>query len=143
MFSKILIPYDGTASSKKGFKAGLKIAKDNKATISIITCVEKKSTLGFFQSTSDKKKFERVKKEISSHIEQLTKEAEKNNINIKSKIIKSDLPSDAIKGYAKSNNIDLIVISKSRLSTMYEKKYYNSTVENLMKDPPCSILIVK
>lgn len=143
MFSKILIPYDGTASSKKGFKTGLKIAKDNKSTISVITCVEKKSTLGFFQSTSNKKKFERVKKEIMSHIEQLTKEAKKNNISIKSNIIKSDLPSEAITKYAKSNSIDLIVISKSKLSTMYEKKYYNSTVENLMKNPPCSVLIVK
>ena len=143
MFSKILIPYDGTTSSKKGFKTGLKIAKDNKATISVITCVEKKSTLGFFQSTSDKKKFERIKTEIMSHVEQLTKEAKKNDVSIKSKIVKSDLPSDAITEYAKSNDIDLIVISKSKLSTMYEKKYYNSTVENLMKDPPCSVLVVK
>ena len=143
MFSKILIPYDGTTSSKKGFKSGLKIAKDNNATISVITCVEKKSTLGFFQSTSDKKKYERIKKEIMSHVDQLTKEAKKSNVSIKSKIIKSDLPSEAITKYAKSNDIDLIVISKSKLATMYEKKYYNSTVENLMKEPPCSVLVVK
>ena len=142
-FNHLLVPYDGTESSRIAFQAALKIAKNNQSSISVLTCIEEKSTLGFFQTKSDKKEYERIKNQAEKHHSRLNKEAEKYQIEFKSKIMKSSLASDSIVKYAKENKITLIIINKTKLSTELEKRYYNSTVENVFKKSPCSILVVK
>lgn len=142
-FSRLLVPYDGTESSKIAFQAALKLAKNNQSAILILTCIEEKSTFGFFQTKSDKKEFERIKGEAQRHHARLKKEAEKHEISLRSKIMKSSLASDCIVQHAKENKISLIIISKSRLQTNLEKKYYDSTVENVLKKSSCSVLVVK
>ena len=142
-FNHLLVPYDGTESSKIAFQTALKIAKNNQSSISVLTCIEEKSTLGFFQTKSDKKEYERIKNKAEKHHSRLNKEAEKYQIEFKSKIMKSSLTSDCIVKYAKENKISLIIINKTKLSTELEKRYYNSTVENVFKKSSCSILVVK
>ena len=143
-FNHILVPYDGTQSSKIAFQAGLKIAKDNKSEFSVITCIEEKTTLGFFQTKSDKKEYQRIKNEATKHHEKLKKEAQDSQIdNLKFKIMKSDLASDCIVRYAKENKVTTIIMNKTKLHTQLEKRYYNSTVENVFKKAPCSVLVIK
>ena len=142
-FHHILVPYDGTESSKIAFKAGLKMAKKDQSVLSVITCIEEKATLGFFQTKSDKKEYQRIKNEATKHLERLKKEAQKNQIDFKSKILKSDLASDCIVKYASENKVTVIIMNKTKLSTQLEKRYYNSTVENVFQKASCSILIVK
>ena len=142
-FNHILVPYDGTESSKIAFKAGLSIAEKNQSTLSVVTCIEEKATLGFFQTKSDKKEYQRIKNEATRHIERLDKEAQKKQVDFKFKIMKSNLTSDCIVKYAKENKVSLIVISKTKLRTELEKRYYNSTVENIFKKNPCSVLVVR
>lgn len=142
-FNHLLVPYDGTESSKIAFQAALKIAKNNQSSISILTCIEEKYTFGFFQTRSDKKEYERIKNQAEHHHSRLKKEAEKHQIELKSKIMKSSLASDCIVKYAKENKISLIIINKTKMRTELEKRYYNSTVENVFKKASCSILVVK
>ena len=142
-FNHLLVPYDGTDSSKIAFQAAIKIAKNNQSSISVLTCIEEKSTLGFFQTKSDKKEYERIKNQAEKHHSRLNKEAEKHHIEFKSKIMKSSLTSDCIVKYAKENKISLIIINKTKIRTELEKRYYNSTVENVFKKSSCSILVVK
>lgn len=142
-FEHLLIPYDGTESSKIAFEAGLKIAKKNQSSIiSVITCIEEKSTFGFFQTKSDKKEYERIKHRASQHLSKLKELSEKNQIKFQSKIMKSSLASDCIVKYAKENKVSLIVISKTKLKTKLEKRYYESTAENVLKKASCSVLVV-
>ena len=142
-FNHILVPYDGTQSSKIAFKAALDIAQKNQSTLSVVTCIEEKATLGFFQTKSDKKEYQRIKNEAMKHLERLNKEAQKNQIDFKSKIMKSDLASDCIVKYAKENKVTVIILNKTKLSTQLEKRYYNSTVENVFQKASCSVLIIK
>lgn len=142
-FSHLLVPYDGTESSKIAFQAALKIAKNNQSSIDVLTCIEEKSTLGFFQTKSDKKEYERIKNHAVQHHSRLKKEAEKHQVEFKSKIMKSSLASECIVKYAKENKISLIIINKTKLRTELEKRYYNSTVENVFKRSSCSVLVVK
>ena len=137
------MPYDGTKSSKIAFQAALKIAKNNQSAILILTCIEEKSTLGFFQTKSGKKEFERIKNDAQRHHARLKKESEKHQVFIHLKIMKSSLASDCIVKHAKENKISLIIINKTRLQTELEKKYYESTVENVLKKSSCSVLVVK
>jgi nucleotide-binding universal stress UspA family protein len=64
----------------------------------------------------------------------------KRGVNIISKIVKSDLESKSIIEYAKKENVDVIIMSKSHLSTHAERVYYNSTVEAVFKKTPCMFL---
>ena len=142
-FNHLLVPYDGTESSKIAFQAALKIAKNNQSSISVLTCIEEKSTLGFFQTRSDKKEYARIKNHAEQHHSRLKKETEKHQIEFKSKIMKSSLTSECIIKYAKENKVSLIIINKTKLKTELEKRYYNSTVENVLKKSSCSVLVVK
>ena len=142
-FLNILVPYDGTQSSKNAFNAALHLAKENNSTLTVLCCLEKKSTLGFIQTKSDQKEFEKIKENAKKHVLKLKMECEKNDIEFHSHITHADLPSDCIVDYANNHKMNVIVISKSKLTTKLEKMHYNSTVENVLKKSPCSVLIVK
>ena len=141
-FKHILVPYDGTQSSKNAFQAALSIAKEHNSSLTVLTCLEEKSTFAFFQTKSDKKEYARIKKLAERHIKTLKAQAKENNVKFSSKITKSNLASDCIAHYAKENKITLIIMSKTKLTTKLEKRYYNSTVENVFRKNPCSLLII-
>lgn len=141
-FKKILVPYDATPSSEKAFKKILPIIEKHCSKIILLTCVRDRATFGFFQTKSDKKSLEQEKKRAERFQNMAIKEAEKFELSITSKIVKSDLESESIIDYAKSEKVDLIVMSKTKLTTNAEKMYYNSTVEAVFKNAPCPFLYV-
>lgn len=139
---KILIPHDATPSSEKAVKKVLPLIEKHDSKIMFLTCIHDKATFGFFKTKSDKREIEQEKKKIEKHHEHLKKEAEKSGILSSSKIIKSDLESRSIIEYAKSQDVDLIVMSKSKIGTHAEKMYYNSTVDAVFKKAPCPFLYI-
>ncbi|WP_428323978.1 universal stress protein [Nitrosopumilus sp.] len=139
---KILIPYDATPSSKKAVKKVFPLIEKHNSKIIFLSCIHDKATFGFFKTKSDKKEIEQERKKIQKYHEELKKEAEGFDIPSSSKIIKSDLESRSIIEYSKEQNIDLIVMSKSKLGTHAEKMYYNSTVDAVFKNAPCPLLYI-
>ena len=89
-----------------------------------------------------RKEIEEQKKRAQKNHEIVKKEAEKFDIISSSKIIKSNLESHSIIEYAKDHQIDLIVMSKSKVGTHAEKMYYNSTVDAVFKNAPCPFLYI-
>lgn len=140
---KILVPYDGTKSSDRAFKNAIHIAKTYDAEIQIITVIKDIATFGFFKTKADKNLIEKQKKMASKKIEQLKKEAQKSDVLTKSKIVKADLVSEKIIQYAKSENVDLIVMSRTKYGTAAEKMHNESTVQKVFDEAPCSFLHVK
>ena len=139
---KILLPYDATASSVKAFKKVLPIIESEGTTIILLTCIRDQATFGFFKTRSDREHIKKEKKRAEKIHEEATREGKKFGINIRSKIIKSDLESKSIIDYAKKENIDVIIMSKSKLSTHAERVYYNSTVEAVFQKAPCMFLYI-
>ncbi|AFS81059.1 UspA domain-containing protein [Candidatus Nitrosopumilus koreensis AR1] len=139
---KILVPYDATPSSEKAVKKILPLIEKHDSKIIFLTCIHDKATFGFFKTKSDKREIEQEKKKMEQYHERLKKEAAKFGIPSSSKIIKSDLESRSIIEYARDQNVDLIVMSKSKMGTHAEKLYYNSTVDAVFNKTPCPLLYI-
>ena len=139
---KILLPYDATASSVKTFKKILPMIENEGSKIILLTCIRDQATFGFFKTRSDKEHMKKERERVEKIHEEAKKEGEEFGINIISKIVKSDLESKSIIDNAKKENIDVIIMSKSKLSTHTERVYYNSTVEAVFQKTPCMFLYI-
>ncbi|MCV0431191.1 universal stress protein [Nitrosopumilus sp.] len=139
---KILVPYDATPSSEKAIKKIFALIENQGSKVVLLSCIRDKATFGFFKTKSDKKEIEQEKNKAKKYHEIIKKVAEKQGILMNSKIIKSDLESQSIIEYAKKEKVDMIVMSRSKLSTHAEKMYYNSTVDAVFKNAPCPFLYI-
>ena len=143
IFKNILVPYDGTPSSQMAFNSALKLAKKHEAKIVIFTCIPDQAIFGFFKTKSNKLVLEQEKHRAEKQISHLKECATKIGVPLASKIITSfSLPASCIVRYADEHEVDLIVMSRSRLKWA-EKMLYFSTVENVFRHTKRSILVVK
>jgi nucleotide-binding universal stress UspA family protein len=141
--NNILVPYDGTESSKKAFNSALDLAKKHEAEILIFTCIPEQATFGLFKSKADKKAMQNQKNLAEKQIESLKHKAESAEVSITSKVMLTHrLPSECIVKYSSEKKIDLIVMSTRRTSPS-ARMHYISTVENVFKHAKCALLIVK
>ena len=141
-FENILVPYNGNAGSDKAFKKAISLASLTHAKITILTCLEERPTFGFFKTKTSKHEFEKERKLVEIQHLKLEKFAKEHNVSCDSKIVKNGLPSTKILEFAKQHNIDLIITTRTKLSSNYEKQHYHSTVENMFRNAPCPILIL-
>jgi nucleotide-binding universal stress UspA family protein len=141
-FENILVPYNGTVGSEKAFKKAVSLASSINSKITIITCLEERNTFGFFKTKTSKQEFEKERKAIEKQHLKLEKFAKDQDISCSSKIIKNGLPSTRILEFAKQHKIDLIITTRTKLSSRIEKQHYHSTVENMFRNSPCPILIL-
>ena len=142
IFEHILIPYNGTSGSQKAFKKAISIASLIKAKITILTCIEERPTFGFFKTKTSKQEFEKERKLVEKQHLELEKIVKKYNISFSSKIVKNDLASVNILEFSKQHDVDLIIMTKTKLTSRYEKQHYQSTIENVFRNSPCPILIL-
>ena len=142
IFNHILVPYNGTKGSEKAFRKAIDIASLTEAKISILTCLEERPTFGFFKTKTSKQEFEKERKLIEKQHLKLEKFAQEHGVSCDSKITKNGLASTKIIEFAKQHNVDLIITTKTKISSSYEKQHYHSTVENMFRNTPCPILIL-
>ncbi len=141
-FEHILVPYNGTAGSEKAFRKAISLAEIVQAKITLLTCLEERQTFGFFKTKASKQEFEKECKIIEKQQLKLEKFAKEHNVSCGSKIVKNGLPSTKILEFAKHHNVDLIITTRTKHSSRYEKQHYHSTVENMFRNSPCPILIL-
>jgi len=141
-FDHILVPYNGTAGSEKAFRKAISLASPIQAKITILTCLEERPTFGFFRTKTNKQEFEKERKLVEKQHIKLEKFSKEHNISCSSKIVKNGLASSKIIEFAKQHNVDLIITTRTKFSSRYEKQHYYSTVENMFRNAPCPILIL-
>lgn len=139
---KILVPYDATSSSKKALKKILSLFENQNSKIILFTCIRDRATFGFFKTKSDKQQIQQEKENAKKLHDEVKREAKPFGLELSSKIVKSDLESKSILEYAKKENVDVIVMSKSKILTHAERVYYDSTVEAVFQKTPCLFLYV-
>ncbi len=140
-FQLILFPYNGTKRDEKSFGKLIEIAKRHESKIIILTCLRDLRTLGLFKTKSDKKKIAKERKTMENKIDRLKKLGD--GIKISSKIVKCEIVSKEIVDQSKKSKVDLVVMSKTKLSSEVEKIYYESTVDHVFKNLSCSFLHIK
>ena len=141
-FEHILVPYNGTAGSEKAFRKAISLASTIQAKITIVTCLEERPTFGFFKTKTSKQEFEKERKLVEKQHLKLEKFAKEHDVSCDSKIVKNGLASTRILEFSKQHGVDLIITTKTRLSSRFEKQHYHSTVENMFRNSPCPILIL-
>ena len=141
-FEHILVPYNGTTGSEKAFKKAVGLAQLNDSKITVLTCLEERPTFGFFKTKTSKKEYEKEIKIVEKQHLELEKIAQKYNISFSSKTSKNGLASMQILDFAKKHEVDLIVMTKTKISSTYEKMHYHSTIENVFRNSHCPILIL-
>jgi nucleotide-binding universal stress UspA family protein len=141
-FAHILTPYNGTVGSNKAFRKAMSLASSINAKITVLTCLEERPTFGFFKTKASKQEFEKERKLVEKQHLELEKLAKKQDISFSSKIVKNGMASVKILEFAKQHNVDLIIMTKTKLSSRYEKQHYQSTIENVFRNTHCPILIL-
>ena len=142
IFEHILIPYNGTPGSQKAFRKAVSLAPSINAKITVLTCLEERQTFGFFKTKTSKQEFEKESKLVEKQHMELEKLAKKHDIPFSSKIVKNGMASVKILEFAKQHDVDLIITTRTKLASHYEKQHYHSTVENMFRNAPCPILIL-
>ena len=142
-FEHIMVPYNGTAGSQKAFKKAVALAKIINAKVTAITCIEERATFGFFKTKTNRQESEREHKLVEKQHSQLEEFAKKHSISFGSKIVKNGLASKRILEFARQHDdIDLIIMTKTKLSSTYERQHYQSTLENVLRNAHCPVLIL-
>ena len=141
-FEHILVPYNGSAGSEKTFRKAVSLANSIQAHITILTCLEERFTFGFFKTKTSEKEFEKERKMIEKQQLELEKFAKEQNVSCDSKIVKNGLASIKILEFAQKNSVDLIIMTRTKFSSHYEKQHYHSTIENVFRNAHCPILIM-
>ena len=143
MFQNILVPFDLSAQSKRAFKAALDIAKKYDSKITLLTCLEGDAWHHkYYDARADSELIKKQKKVSQKHLEELESIAVKNNVSIKSQILKSKSVVNDIVTFAKSRKYDLVVIG-SHGRTGFDKMLLGSVANGVSQKATCPVLIVK
>ncbi|GKS66891.1 universal stress protein [Nitrosarchaeum sp.] len=143
MFSNILVPFDLSNQSIHAFKTALDIAKKYNSRITLLTCLEGDAWHHkFYDSRVDNEIVKKQKKAILAHIAKIEPLARKANISMKSQIFKSISVVKDIVTYAKSQKIDLIVMSSHGRAGM-DKLILGSVANGVTQKASCPVLIIK
>ena len=137
-----MFPYKGTTTEEKTFKQTVKLASSIGAKVTVLTCLEERRTFGFFKTKTSQREFEREYNTAKNHHEHMKQYAKENNVTCNSKIFKDGLPSIKILEFAKKYNMELIILTKTTLSSHYERLHYHSTVENVSKNATCPVMVL-
>ena len=142
IFDHVLIPYNGTSGSQKAFRKAISLASLIDTKITVLTCLEERPTFGFFKTKTSKQEFEKERKMVEKQHLELEKLAKNHGISFSSRIVKNGLASMRILEFAKQYEVDLIIMTKTKISSIYEKQHYQSTIENVFRNGHCPVLIL-
>lgn len=143
MFTNILVPFDLSNQSIHAFKTALNIAKKYNSKVTLLTCLEGDAWHHkFYDSRADNELIKKQKKASLSHIAKLEALAKKDNIPIKSQILKSTSVVKDIITFSKSRKIDLIIMG-SHGRTGVDKLILGSVANGVSQKASCPVLIVK
>ena len=145
IFKNILVPYDGSKYSLNAFKFAVDVAQKYESKITVLICLRKPSYRGMWNMDSRyintilKRDEKTAKEKISKTVEPIK---EKTGIPITSKIIPVTSVADSITSFAKSHNIDLVVMG-SHGRTGFNKSLLGSVSQGVSQKIHCPVMITK
>ncbi len=143
LFKNILVPFDLSNPSNHAFKVALDIAQKYDSKITLLTCIERDTWRHYYFDSRIYSQLVIKKSKIAKKsMEKLEAMANKVNVSIKLKILKSDFVVKDITTFAKSKKIDLIVMS-SHGRTGLDKLILGSVANGVIQKTRCPVLLIK
>lgn len=140
VYRKILIAFDGSEDSRTGLDAGVEIATLFGAEVVLIsvieTGIEVAAAEAYASGLADEEQFEEAKAILDEEVARL-----KQRGLTATAVIASGYPPEQINEQAREVGADLVVIGH-RTHGLWSRLANDAVGVKLVKDPPCSILIV-
>lgn len=142
-FKNILVPYDGSVPAIRAFNKAMEITKQHDSNLKVVTCLDIANLGGWYKD-------KRINKDILKNARNLTEEyfskldntAKQNSIQVDYKILESKSISKDLISFAKSKNIDLIVMGSFGRGK-FDKVLLGSISNGIMQKAKCPVLIIK
>lgn len=142
-FKNILVPYDGSAHSNRTFRKALEIAKQHNSNLKVVACLDIANLGGWYIDKRLNKDIMKKAKNLTEKLfSKLDDTAKKNSISVDFKIIESNNTVKSLISFAKSKNIDLIIIGSSGRGG-FDKVLLGSVSNGVMQKAKCPVLIIK
>ena len=141
MFSKILVPIDGSENSKRAFEYALYLSKNLKGEITILNVADAPPTV-YVQSQKvlDEllEKYSKAREKVFDEYHEL---AQKENVEIKTKVMFGD-PGQEIVKFSLKEEFDVIIIGNRGMGHL-KKMITGSVSDTVIHDAKCPVLLVK
>ncbi|MGD9673420.1 MAG: universal stress protein [Candidatus Nitrosocosmicus sp.] len=141
MFSKILVPVDGSENSKRAFSSAVYLSKNLKGEITILNVAAAPPTV-YVQSQKvlDEllEKYSKAREKIFDEYREL---AQKESVEIITKVIFGD-PGQEIVKFSLREEFDVIVIGNRGMGHLKEM-VIGSVSDTVVHDAVCPVLLVK
>ncbi|ADQ05464.1 UspA domain-containing protein [Caldicellulosiruptor owensensis OL] len=139
MYKKIVVAYDGSEHSKKGFEVALELAKMFESSIHIVSVahipdfVETKDELNGILSDA-RQYYEKIQ-------QQAIDRAKSEGIEINCAIVPGH-PANGVVSFAESIKADLIIVGQRGRSGV-ARYIVGNVAENIVRHAHCSVMVVK
>jgi nucleotide-binding universal stress UspA family protein len=142
-FSNILVYVDGSETSMRAIRVGIRMAVALKIPIEFLYVIAKKNVDEIAIISQQPPDVVRRQMEVKSHqyLEYVENLANLHDLPCQ-KLIRRGIPHDEIVSIANSTGVDLIIIGKERLSTSH-RIISGGLVNHLIEDAICSVLVVR
>ena len=142
IFKNILVPFDNSHFSKRAFDLALDVAQKYNSTINVVSCIDVLATNWIDKTTYENTLLREARKQLLKGITPLQTKAQKKSIPFKHKIIESSSIGRTLLSFAKTKNIDLIIIG-SHGKGFFERLILGSITNRIVQQSPCPVLVAK
>ncbi|GAE36888.1 universal stress protein [Halalkalibacter akibai] len=136
MFANLVLAVDGSEPSLRASEQALVLAEKSQGYVYLVYVVDR-----YERRKNNKQPFDHMSKKQIEEIKQIERKARSKQINVQVIILKGE-PAKAILNFANEKAVDLIVVGSRGLNHL-QQLVLGSVSYKIMKNAPCSVLIVK
>jgi len=141
MFTKILVPVDGSDNSYKALEAALILSEKLGSNISVVNVMEQVPITHIESEKLLSELLEAYKKENQEILSKCSHIAHQKGITIKTVLLQGN-PAPVILDYSKKENFDLVIMG-SRGMGKFKELILGSVSSKIVHHSPCAIMIIR
>lgn len=141
MFTKILVPVDGSDNSYKALEAALVLSEKLGSNISVVKVMEQVPITHIESEKLLNELLEAYKKENQEILSKCSDIARQKGIAIKTVLLQGN-PAPVILDYSKKENFDLVIMG-SRGMGKFKELILGSVSSKIVHHSPCAIMIIR
>ena len=141
MFTKILVPVDGSNNSYKALEAALVLSEKLGSNISVVNVMEQVPITHIESEKLLSELLEAYKKENQEILSKCSDIAHQKGITIKTVLLQGN-PAPVILDYSKKENFDFVIMG-SRGMGKFKELILGSVSSKIVHHSPCAIMIIR
>lgn len=141
MFTKILVPVDGSDNSYRALEAALVLSEKLGSNISVVNVMEQVPITHIESEKLLSELLEAYKKENQEVLSKCSDIARQKGIAIKTVLLQGN-PAPVILDYSKKENFDLVIMG-SRGMGKFKELIIGSVSSKIVHHSPCAIMIIR